>query len=176
LGTAPSLVVRPSPVARPYLKPTACSLQPSGKPGRLPERPGVQSPRMGTDLPARRNPLPGGNDAFDCVRCGAAVKPLSNGSVRNHCPECLWSLHVDRVPGDRAEACGGLLRPTGLLGSAAAGWTIVFRCESCGAERRNRAADDDPIQPDRWESLVELSARGPAGGTGRRGGRKRRDG
>jgi hypothetical protein len=109
----------------------------------------------------RRNPLPGGNEPFTCQRCGASVRPLRNGSIRNHCPECLWSLHVDRVPGDRAEGCNGLLRPVGIEGSAAAGWTILFRCERCGAQRRNRAAADDPEQPDRWDVLVELSSTSP---------------
>jgi hypothetical protein len=105
----------------------------------------------------RKNLLPGGNDPFTCRFCGARVRPLRNGSTRNHCPECLWSLHVDRVPGDRAEQCGGPMKPLGLQGSSAEGWTITFRCLHCGALRRNRAAHDDPEQPDRWELLVELS-------------------
>lgn len=112
----------------------------------------------------RKNPLPGGNQAFTCRCCGERVQPLQNGSVRNHCPECLWSLHVDRVPGDRAEGCGGSMEPVGLEGSASAGFSIIFRCLRCGATRKNRAAHDDPVQPDRWEALVALSARGPSRG------------
>jgi hypothetical protein len=126
--------------------------------------------------PERKNPLPGGNEAFVCRVCGASVRPLRNGSIRNHCPECLWSLHVDRVPGDRAEECVGPMRPIGLEGGAGTGWTIVFRCERCGAERRNRAAEDDPEQPDRWDRLVELSSRGPAAPGRPRDGRRRRGG
>jgi len=118
----------------------------------------------------RKNLLPGGNDPFVCARCGAQVNALRNGSARNHCPECLWSLHVDRVPGDRAEVCRGAQEPVGLEGGASTGWTIVFRCVRCGAVRRNRAADDDPVQPDRWEALVALSARPrKTGRTPRRG-------
>ncbi len=52
------------------------------------------------------------------------------------------------------------MAPVGLSGSGSTGWTILFRCTQCGAERRNRAAHDDPVQPDRWEAIVELSARG----------------
>jgi len=105
----------------------------------------------------RKNLVPGGNEAFACLRCGASVKPLRNGTVRNHCPECLWSLHVDRVPGDRAERCGSLMQPVALEGSPTAGFDIVFRCTGCGAVRRNRSSEDDPAQPDRWEALTDLS-------------------
>ncbi len=52
------------------------------------------------------------------------------------------------------------MEPVGLSGSDSTGWTILFRCARCGAERRNRAAHDDPAQPDRWEAIVELSTRG----------------
>jgi RNHCP domain-containing protein len=124
----------------------------------------------------RRNPLPGGNEGFQCRSCGAEVRPLANGSVRNHCPECLCSLHVDRVPGDRAEACAGLQRAVGLSGGPSTGWTILFRCERCGCERRNRAADDDPVQPDRWDLLVELSTRALAKTAKSRSVRRRRKG
>ncbi len=114
----------------------------------------------GAPPPGRKNPLSGGNDPFTCRFCRAPVRPLANGSVRNHCPECLWSLHVDLVPGDRAERCGGAMKPIGLQGSPSAGWKISFRCLRCGAVRSNRAAQDDPVQPDRWDLLVELSTRG----------------
>ena len=105
----------------------------------------------------RKNPYPGGNDPFTCLHCGAAVRPLAGGGARNHCPECLWSLHVDRVPGDRAEPCGGLMSPVGLQGSSTKGWKITFRCLRCGAQRQNHTAQDDPRQPDRWDLLVSLS-------------------
>ncbi len=112
--------------------------------------------------------MPGGNAGFLCRSCGARVSPLTNGSIRNHCPECLTSVHVDRVPGDRSEDCGGLMDAVGLAGSPTAGWTILFRCRRCGAERPNRAAEDDPAQPDRWDLLVELSTRAPGKPAGSR--------
>ena len=40
--------------------------------------------------------------AFTCVHCGAEVLPMGKSS-RNHCPFCLWSLHVDILPGDTPE-------------------------------------------------------------------------
>ena len=116
----------------------------------------------------RKNPLPGGNDPFTCAVCGTAVRPLARGGARNHCPECLRSLHVDVVPGDRAESCGGVMDPVALEGSAASGFSIVFRCRRCGGERRNKAASDDPVQPDRWDRLIEVAAQPPSSGPGPR--------
>ncbi|MBN1442448.1 MAG: RNHCP domain-containing protein [Planctomycetes bacterium] len=105
----------------------------------------------------RRNPIGRGNDGFVCEHCGLEVLPLLQGSYRNHCPACLWSRHVDVVPGDRAEACGGLMEPVGVKGSSAGGWDIVHRCVRCGATRVNRAALDDPRQGDAWELIEALS-------------------
>jgi hypothetical protein len=110
------------------------------------------------ESPERRNFVGSGNDAFTCDFCGREVAPLAGGGFRNHCPHCLWSRHVDRVPGDRAAACGGLMEPVALEGSAASGWTILHRCRRCGYEGRNRAALDDPEQPDSWDRLLDLSA------------------
>jgi hypothetical protein len=64
---------------------------------------------------------------------------------------------VDKLPGDRAEACGGLMEPVEVRGSSASGWQVLHRCVRCGFERSNRAALDDPRQPDSFERLVELS-------------------
>ena len=42
-------------------------------------------------------------DSFTCRVCGRLVTPQGAGSGhRNHCPNCLSSLHVDEEPGDRA--------------------------------------------------------------------------
>lgn len=47
-------------------------------------------------------------DSFPCRVCGRLVTPEGAGSShRNHCPNCLYSLHVDITPGDRAAACHG---------------------------------------------------------------------
>lgn len=52
-------------------------------------------------------------DVFTCKVCGRQIVPEGAGSEhRNHCPNCLSSLHVDNEPGDRESdnygACGGL--------------------------------------------------------------------
>jgi len=117
-----------------------------------------RDPEEGRDPPSR-NFEGFGNDPFTCLVCGCEVLPLVNGSFRSHCPECLWSRHVDCVPGDRASECGGIMKPVALEGSAASGWTLVHVCVECGVERRNRTAEDDPGQPDKWDRMVEVSSR-----------------
>ena len=85
------------------------------------------------------------NTGFVCVYCGADVYPLTNGSYRNHCPYCLCSVHIDNIPGDRANDCLGLLKPIGIRRHSKKGWQIVHRCLVCGAEKVNRTAPDDDI-------------------------------
>jgi hypothetical protein len=106
---------------------------------------------------SRRFTVQGTNNTFDCVHCGTTVLPLENGSVRNHCPACLHSLHVDKFPGDRASQCGGLLVPIGVEHSPKKGWVLLHRCQKCGDLRRNKAALDDPRQPDDYSIIITLS-------------------
>lgn len=108
----------------------------------------------------KRFTVRGTNEGFTCRRCGTGVHPLVNGSVRNHCPACLWSLHVDVQPGDRADTCHGAMEPIGVLSSGRKGWIVIHRCTRCGAERRNKAALDDAVQPDDFDEIVALSTRG----------------
>ena len=99
----------------------------------------------------------GANQSFTCLACGFEVPPLLVGGYRNHCPRCLHSRHVDVNPGDRSATCGGLMRPVAVEHSGKKGWVIVHRCLECGELRRNRAALDDPEQPDDYEVIVALT-------------------
>ena len=55
------------------------------------------------------------NDTFSCRVCDRLVFPTpTGGDHRNHCPNCLSSLHVDQEPGDRAADCGGIMDPIGV--------------------------------------------------------------
>lgn len=101
----------------------------------------------------------GTNEGFRCAHCGRDVPALANGSYRNHCPYCLYSLHVDINPGDRANDCRGLLEPIGVVHSSKKGWSILHRCQKCGYEGRNKAALDDPIAPDDYDLIIRLSLR-----------------
>ena len=82
------------------------------------------------------------DNGFVCAHCGKEVKPLGYTS-RNHCPFCLWSLHLDVNPGDRASECHGRLKPVKVETSPKRGFIIVHKCEKCGDIRRNKAAEDD---------------------------------
>ncbi|MFT3950432.1 MAG: RNHCP domain-containing protein [Oscillospiraceae bacterium] len=97
------------------------------------------------------------NSAFVCAHCGREVLPLTNGSCRNHCPFCLYSLHADVVPGDRASPCQGLMEPVGAVYSGKKGWQIVHKCTICGFVRRNRIAENT-VMPDDFNRVAALSA------------------
>lgn len=88
------------------------------------------------------------SEAFKCRRCKSFIgAPLTGGRHRNHCPACLWSLHVDlKTPGDRASECRSLMEPVGLTVRRNGEQAIVHQCRGCGTIRHCRvAADDDPL-------------------------------
>lgn len=99
------------------------------------------------------------DEAFICGHCGKAVEPLGYTS-RNHCPFCLWSLHVDINPGDRANECGGLMKPIKAELDSKKGYVIVHRCEKCGEIKRNRAANEAKVQPDDIKLIIRLTGGG----------------
>ena len=88
------------------------------------------------------------DDSFTCRVCGHPVVPVGAGSDhRNHCPNCLSSLHVDDEPGDRAADCGGIMDAIGVWVRKNGEWTVIHRCRRCGVLHSNRAAaDDNPMQ------------------------------
>ena len=87
------------------------------------------------------------DEGFTCAHCGKTVEPLGYTS-RNHCPYCLWSLHLDVNPGDRASDCGGQMEPVSAEPDTRHGYVIIHRCTKCGAIRRNKAAHEAKKQPD----------------------------
>lgn len=97
------------------------------------------------------------NDSgFVCAHCGREIRPLGYTS-RNHCPFCLWSIHIDENPGDRACECLGLLEPIRVEPDPRKGYVIVHRCQKCGAIRRCRAAHEAKVQPDDLDLLIQLT-------------------
>lgn len=88
------------------------------------------------------------DEAFTCKVCGWLVTSAGAGSDhRNHCPNCLNSLHLDNEPGDRAADCGGHMEPVAVWVRKNGEWAIIHRCRVCGHLSSNRiAADDNPIK------------------------------
>ena len=93
---------------------------------------------------------------FICGHCRQWVKitELIGTHHRNHCPFCLWSLHVDlKYSGDRKADCQSIMEPIGLTfkqegtnkyGKAKLGeLMIVHVCSGCGKISLNRIAGDD---------------------------------
>lgn len=87
-------------------------------------------------------------EVFTCRVCGRTVVPAGAGSDhRNHCPNCLTSLHVDNEPGDRQSECGGIMDAIALWIRKNGECAVIHRCRRCGALSSNRtAADDNPMK------------------------------
>ena len=85
---------------------------------------------------------------FTCENCGYSI--VGSGYT-NHCPKCLYSKHVDNVPGDRLNPCGGLMAP--LRAELKRGnYDIIHKCLKCGALKTNKmSADDD------FNQIIKLS-------------------
>lgn len=98
------------------------------------------------------------DEGFICGHCGFKVEPLGYTS-RDHCPKCLWSLHADNLPGDRASGCMGLMEPVSARPDAKKGYIIIYRCTKCGAVRRCRAAHNAKEQPDDIGLIIALTAK-----------------
>lgn len=82
------------------------------------------------------------DETFICKNCGKKVEKLRYTS-RDHCNYCLYSLHVDKEPGDRLNECKGLLKPINIITNSKKALQIEYRCTKCGAVVRNIVAEDD---------------------------------
>ena len=90
------------------------------------------------------------DEAFICEHCGNQVTPLGY-TARDHCPICLYSKHVDIMPGDRQNTCQGLLKPIGIEKFKDT-YKILYKCDSCNEPHKNIMAKDDSM-----ELIIELS-------------------
>lgn len=78
-------------------------------------------------------------ESFFCSKCGASIE---GSGYTDHCPECLWSKHVDVNPGDRKSDCGGMMEPVGVEVKGD-GYIIYYKCTGCGFKHRVKSAKDD---------------------------------
>jgi rubrerythrin len=86
---------------------------------------------------------------FTCEQCGFFVR---GSGYTNHCPQCLWSKHVDVNPGDRQATCHGLMQPMSVEIKNGE-YVILHRCITCGFERKNKAAKGD-----NFDAILKLSS------------------
>ena len=89
----------------------------------------------------------GGPDSFRCRNCRLDVSVDAPGTQhRNHCPNCLWSRHLDVTPGDRRADCGSSMEPIAVHVRGDGEWALVHRCGGCRTIHLNRiAGDDNPL-------------------------------
>ncbi len=87
-------------------------------------------------------------DSFTCKNCGwLCVSEGAGSDHRNHCPNCLYSLHLDNTPGDRESECHGKMEPISVWVRKNGEWAIIHKCTKCGKIGSNRvAADDNPMK------------------------------
>ncbi|MDD3661446.1 MAG: RNHCP domain-containing protein [Candidatus Dojkabacteria bacterium] len=78
-------------------------------------------------------------ETFTCEVCGAVTH--GNGYT-DHCPNCLWSKHVDVNPGDRRATCRGLMEPIGCTTSNKT-TRIHYRCTVCAYRHQVTTAPGD---------------------------------
>ena len=76
---------------------------------------------------------------FTCEYCGNFV---AGDGYTNHCPKCLYSKHVDIVPGDRKASCGGLMKPILVTGTQKE-YVLTHKCILCGYEKVNKVSSGD---------------------------------
>ena len=98
-------------------------------------------------------------EEFVCRNCSKLVKldrRFSGTEYRNHCPFCLWSVHLGQDwPDHKGSVCSGKMEPIGLTfkhegknkyGQIKQGeLMVVHQCRNCRQVTINRiAADDNP--------------------------------
>ena len=94
------------------------------------------------------------DEEFECENCGKLVTKLEY-SARDHCPHCLFSKHVDIMPGDRMNECKGLLRPIAIEKFKDT-YKIVYKCTKCNQIHKNIMANDDDM-----DLIIELTKETP---------------
>ena len=87
---------------------------------------------------------------FICENCGKKVEKLIYSS-RDHCNHCLYSKHVDIMPGDRLNKCMGLLKPIGIEKYKDT-YKIIYKCDKCKETHKNIIAKDD-----NYDEIINLS-------------------
>lgn len=91
------------------------------------------------------------DESFICEKCNKQVNKLKY-TARDHCPFCLYSKHLDIMPGDRNNPCKGMLKPIGIEKYKNT-YKIIYVCEKCKKQHKNIIAKDDD-----FNKIIELSS------------------
>ena len=92
------------------------------------------------------------DEEFLCENCNQKVNKL-NYTARDHCPNCLYSKHLDINPGDRKNNCHGLLEPISIEKYKNT-YKIIYKCQKCNTIHKNIMANDD-----NYEEIIKLSTK-----------------
>lgn len=79
---------------------------------------------------------------FTCENCHHF---MSGSGYTNHCSQCFYSKHVDINPGDRANECGGMMKPVAYKIDKKKGIVLTHLCLKCNAEKNNKLSDNDEV-------------------------------
>ncbi|MBQ9853749.1 MAG: RNHCP domain-containing protein [Bacilli bacterium] len=90
------------------------------------------------------------DESFTCENCKKEVNKLEY-TARDHCNHCLYSKHVDILPGDRQNTCHGLLEPISIEKYKNT-YKIIYKCQKCHQIHKNIMANDD-----NYELIIKLS-------------------
>ena len=90
------------------------------------------------------------DEEFICENCHKKITKLGY-TARDHCNYCLYSKHVDIMPGDRKNNCLGLLRPIGIEKYRDT-YKIIYQCDKCHQFHKNIMARDDNM-----DLIIELT-------------------
>lgn len=82
------------------------------------------------------------NEDFKCQNCGFENHKAQR-YIRDHCQNCLCSLHVDIEPGDRKSDCRGLMMPIAFKVGGKTGYKIFYKCRKCAYKHWNMMLPDD---------------------------------
>ncbi len=85
---------------------------------------------------------------FTCINC---KKEIRGTGYTDHCPHCLYSIHVDINPGDRMAECKGVMVPVGVEKEKGR-YIIYYQCLKCNYKKRVKIAEDDNL-----EKIISLS-------------------
>ncbi len=78
------------------------------------------------------------------IICDNCKTEFLGGGYVNHCPNCLWSKHVDNyIPGDRKSTCLGLMKPIEIVLKKRENFSIKHSCLKCDKEILNKVSKND---------------------------------